>query len=68
MTITKRRFATVRPERLNAVVMEFRERATQPRLAAIAAVEAGRIDFLIRRYAKLRDLGGLWRGRTTLSE
>jgi hypothetical protein len=40
----------------------------QPRSSAVAAIEARRIDVLIRSRAELRDLVALERGRANLGE
>jgi hypothetical protein len=66
MTITKTCFCAARPKRLH--IGHVAEAIFQPRSVAIATIDARRIDRLIGRRAKLRDLVALECGRSNLGE
>jgi hypothetical protein len=65
MTITKTCFCAVRRNHFD---MTTAHSIFQPRSVATATIDLRRIDRLIRRRAKLRDLIALERGRSNLGE
>jgi hypothetical protein len=66
MTITKACFPAARRKYFR--IGHGADSIEQPRSAAVAAIDARRIDVLIRRRAKLRNLVALDGRRSNLSE
>jgi hypothetical protein len=66
MTITKTCFCAARRKRFH--IGHVADSIFQPRSVATATIDLRRVDRLIRRRAKLRDLIALERGRSNLGE